>query len=95
MKNPGMVTGLFLKRGKKSVIVTWKKVSSAKGYQLQYSLSKKMKNMKTLFYKKTKVKIKKLKRGKIYYFRVRAYKKAGSKMIYGKWSKKKSKKVKK
>lgn len=95
VKNPGMVTGLFLKRGKKSVIVTWKKVSSAKGYQLQYSLSKKMKNMKTLFYKKTKVKIKKLKRGKIYYFRVRAYKKAGSKMIYGKWSKKKSKKVKK
>lgn len=75
---------------KKKVKLTWKKVSGAKGYQVQYSMKKKFPSKKTK--KKTTTKrtlmIKKLKKKKIYYFRVRAYKKkaSGSK-VYGKWSK--------
>lgn len=75
---------------KKKVTLTWKKVSGAKGYQIQYSLKKKFPSKKTT--KKTttkrKLTIKKLKKKKTYYFRVRAYKKkANGSKVYGKWSK--------
>ena len=43
---------------------------------------------------KTTVTVKKLKSGKKYSFRVRAYKKVGGKTYYGAWSKTKSVKVK-
>ena len=76
------------------ILAKWKKDSHVKGYQLQYSTSKKFKsNVKTVtLKKKTKVsyKSKKLKKGKTYYVRVRAYK--GN--LYGAWSKKMKVKVK-
>lgn len=89
-RKPAKVKSLKAKNvKKKKVKLTWKKVSGAKGYQVQYSMKKKFPSKKTK--KKTTTKrtltIKKLKKKKIYYFRVRAYKKkaSGSKM-YGKWS---------
>lgn len=94
-KKLGIVSGLSMKMSKKNVIISWKNVSGAKGYQLQYSLLKKMKHAKIRMFKKTKGVIKKLKKGKTYYFRVRAYKKDGKQKIYGKWSKVKKIKVKK
>ena len=88
-----------LKKVKKSktckVTLSWKKVTGAKGYQLQYALNKKFKKKKSIQTKKTKYTIKKLKKKKTYYIRVRAYKMNGRKKVYGKWSKVKKVKIKK
>ena len=88
-----------LKKVKKSktckVTLSWKKVTGAKGYQLQYALNKKFKKKKSIQTKKTKYTIKKLKKKKTYYIRVRAYKMNGKKKVYGKWSKVKKVKIKK
>ncbi len=81
---------------KKSVTLSWKKVSRAKGYQLQYALNKKFtKKKKSKLTKKRKFTVKKLKKKKTYYFRVRAYKLNGKKKVYGKWSGVKKVKIKK
>ena len=81
---------------KKAVALSWKKVSGAKGYQLQYALNKKFtKKKKSRLTKKRKFTVKKLKKKKTYYFRVRAYKLNGEGKVYGKWSKVKKVKVKK
>ena len=82
------------KKGRK-LVVRWNTVKGAKGYQLQYALSKKFKKKKSIQTKKTKYIIKKLKKKKTYYIRVRAYKMDGKKKVYGKWSKVKKIKVKK
>ncbi|MFR0847484.1 MAG: fibronectin type III domain-containing protein, partial [Eubacterium sp.] len=82
------------KKGRK-LVVRWNTVKGAKGYQLQYALNKKFKRKKSIQTKKTKYIIKKLKKKKTYYIRVRAYKMNGKKKVYGKWSKVKKIKVKK
>lgn len=77
----------------KSIKVTWKKQSGVTGYQVQYSTSSKMKKGKTVTVKKAKatsVTISKLKKGKKYYVRVRAYTKKNGKTKYTAWSGKKS-----
>ncbi|MCH5269064.1 MAG: fibronectin type III domain-containing protein [Lachnospiraceae bacterium] len=80
----------------KTVTLSWKKVSGAKGYQFQYALNKKFtKSKKSKLTTKTKVTIKKLKKKKTYYFRVRAYKLNGKTKVYGKWSSVKKVKIKK
>ncbi len=82
---------------KKQAIIKWKKVSGAKGYQIQYSLKKSFKKKKAVTIKKVKTikkTIKKLKSGKKYYFRMRAYKTSNGKKVYGKWSNVKKVKVK-
>ena len=85
-----------VKAGSKKLTVSWKKDSRADGYQIQYSTSSKFKNAKTVTCSKKTAKtiIKKLKKGKKYYVRIRAYKKIGSKKYYGSFSKTKSVKVK-
>ena len=70
-------------------------VKDAKGYQLQYALNKKFKKKKSIQTKKTKYTIKKLKKKKTYYIRVRAYKMNGKKKVYGKWSTVKKVKIRK
>ena len=66
-----------VKGAKKAILVTWKKVSGVKGYQVQVATDKKFKkNKKTVTIKKqktTKTTIKKLKAKKKYYVRVRTY----------------------
>lgn len=95
---PGKVTALKVKKtaGKKSITAKWKKVSGAKGYQIQYALSKKkLKKGKKKNVQGTRVTIKKLKKRGTYYFRVRAYKSVGKGNVYGKWSAIKRIKIKK
>lgn len=84
------------KAGKKKVKVFWKKQKQAAGYQIRYATVKNMKHAKTVKAAKTATSkmIKKLKTKKRYYFQIRAYAKDGNKTVYGKWSNKKSVKVK-
>lgn len=71
------------------MVVKFKKLSKAGGYQLSYSTSKKFKKAKTKVLKaaSSSVTIKKLKSKKTYYVRLRAFNKSGSKKVYGAWSK--------
>ncbi len=83
-------TTLIVKAKKKKALLSWKKVSGAKGYQIQYALNKKFKKAKKLTIKRITVKkvtIKKLKKGKKYYFRIRAYQVVKGKKVYSSFSK--------
>ena len=96
VKAPSKVKLTSAKNGKgKKLTVKWKKVTGAKGYQLQYAMNKKFKKKKSIQTKKTKYTIKKLKKKKTYYIRVRAYKMNGKKKVYGRWSTVKKVKIKK
>lgn len=80
----------------KSFTVSWK-AQNVKGYEVQYALNKKFtKSRKTKATTKLNMTVKKLKKGKTYYIRVRAYN-VGSDNTksYGKWSSVKKIKVKK
>ena len=85
----------IVRKGKGKFKVTWKKTAGVVGYQVQYSLNKKMKAAKKKNCKTVGVTIKKLKKKKTYYIRVRAYKMNGKKKVYGKWSTVKKVKIKK
>ena len=78
----------------KGIKITWNKVRTAKGYQIKYSTKKNMTVAKTVTSGALSKKITKLKSGKRYYFKVRAYKSADGSRIYGGWSSVKSVKVK-
>lgn len=80
---------------KKTVQVKWKSVSDASGYELQYALNKSFTKNKTKKVSGTKLSVKKLKKGKTYYFRVRAYTTSSGKKVYGAWSAAKKIKIKK
>lgn len=68
---------------KKTVKLTWKKVSGKTKYQIQYSLNKKFrKGVKTKKTTKPNIKINRLSKKKKYYFRIRTINSAG----IGKWS---------
>lgn len=75
------------KKSSKAVTVKIKKVSGAKGYQVRYATKKSFKGSKAKLVKKTSVTLKKLKKGKTYYIKARAYKVSGGKKVYGKYSK--------
>ena len=81
----------------KQILLKYKKVSGAKGYEISYSTDKKFK--KAVIKKntaKTSYTISKLKKGKIYYVRIRAYKMDSTgKKVYGKYSSMKKVKVSK
>lgn len=91
-------------KGKK-IIVRFNKLINADGYEIQYGTSKKFKSAKKKSVSKTKITIKKLKKNKTYYIRIRPYKnvKLYSKSegkykyikYYGSWSKVKNVKIKK
>lgn len=98
---PAKVTLKSVKNTKsKSISVSWKKVSGAKGYQITYSTSKKFskkltKTITVASSASSKV-IKNLKKNKTYYVKVRAFKKdkKGNK-VYGSYSSVKKVAVKK
>lgn len=82
-------------KGKK-VALAYKKVTNAKGYQIMYATDKKFsKNKKVKFTLKTSYVVPKLKKGKTYYFKVRAYHLNGMEKVYGAWSGTKKIKIKK
>ncbi len=84
--------------GKKKMTVTWKALTDKRiaGYQISYKLKgKKAKNAKVNKPSAQKKVIKKLKKGKCYYVKIRAYAKIADKTVYGNWSKTvKTKKIK-
>lgn len=83
------------KVGKRKVSLKLKKVQGAKGYRIKYATNKKFKKAKTKMTKNVNVVIKKLRKGKKYYFKAQAYKLVKGKKRYGAWSNVKvSKKVK-
>lgn len=81
------------KKGKKSLKVSWKKVDGASKYQIYRSTKKngKYKKVKILSSKTTSYTNKKLKKGKKYYYKVRAVVKVDGKNVYSAFSSKKSK----
>ncbi len=81
----------------KKLTVKWKKVSKAKGYQIQIATNKKFtKGKKTKTLSKTTYSFKKLKKNKYYYVRIRAYVyDSNHKKVYGSWSTAKKVKIKK
>ena len=81
----------------KQILLKYKKVSDAKGYEISYSTDKKFKKAVTKKNTaKTSYTISKLKKGKIYYVRIRAYKMDSTgKKVYGKYSSMKKVKVSK
>lgn len=80
---------------KKSITLKLSGLSGCDGYQIEYSTNKKFKTAKQMTKKSSTVTIKKLKKKKTYYVRARVYKKIDGKTYYGKWSSKKSVKIKK
>lgn len=69
--------------------VTWKKQKKISGYQIQYSTGKafaKGTKITNIVKSSDKAVIKKLKKGKTYYVRIRSYQKSGSKKTYSAWS---------
>ena len=85
--SPAKVTGLkitYKKSGK--VILNWKKIKNASGYEIYRYQNKKWVKVKKLG-KKTSFVIKKRSKKTVYY-RVRAFRKEGKNISYGKYSKK-------
>lgn len=73
----------------KGFTVYWKKVSSATGYQIQYSTSSRFTNAKTVTITKNSTvskSVTKLKASKKYYVRIRTYKTINGKKYYSSWS---------
>ena len=92
---PKIAMWKITQKGKGKVKVIWKKVVGSSGYQIQYSLNKKMRAAKLKNCKAASLTIKKLKKKKTYYVRVRAYKMVNGRKVYGKWSGVKKVKIKK
>ena len=95
--NPKKVKGLALKAGKKQLSVSWKKASGVTGYEIQYATKKSFSGAKKVTVKNAKTvkaTLKKLKAGKTYYVRIRAYKTVKGKKYWSAWSKAVKKKTK-
>ncbi len=88
----------YLTAGRQKVVVGYWGVSNADGFQIRYSRNSKFKKSTKIVKVKSgytgKRTLKKLAGKKRYYVQIRAYKKVGGKTVYGKWSVKKSVKVK-
>lgn len=81
---------------KNSTKLSIKKTANADGYQIYLATNNKFtKDKKIVSVKKTSITIKKLKKGKTYYFKARAYKKVNGKTYYGKFGSVKRIKIKK
>ena len=73
--------------GKKKIKITVKKSpEQVSGYEVTLSTKKNFKNAKKITTKKNVITVKKLKAGKKYFVKVRAFKKVGNKKIYGNYS---------
>ncbi len=94
---PGKVTFNSVAAGPARATAYWQTVQGASGYEVQYSTSKKFKSTKKATVKNGSVRytvIRELKKGKTYYFKVRAFTTVSGKKVYSSWSSVKSVKVK-
>ncbi len=81
-----------------AITASWKRNTKVTAYQLQYSTSSKFKGAKAVTIKGSKTlktTISKLKKGKKYYVRIRAYKTVSGKKYYSAWGSKKAVTVRK
>ena len=80
------ITGFKVKRAKRAFVLSWKKVKDGKTYEIVYRQkgNKNFKKLKTV--KTCRVKTKKLRKNKYYYFKVRAVGEANGTTYYGNWS---------
>lgn len=91
VKRLGKVTGLKVKSRRKKIYVSWKFTPSLRrtGYQLQYasnrSFTRSKKTIKTGYYTTNRT-LKKLRKGRTYYIRVREYNRVSGVTKYGEWS---------
>jgi len=97
--NPKGTSLKKLKKGKKQFKATWKvQKAQTSGYEVQYSTTKNFKSgKKKVTIKKNKTTstiIKKLKKNKKYYVRIRTYKTVNGKKFYSSWSKSKNARIK-
>lgn len=93
---PRKVKGVIIKNNKKKTLtITWKKVSGAKGYQLRFGTSKNLSLGSTATLTGRRAALTDLTRGRVFYVKVRAYKLNGKKKVYGSYSTVKKGKVKK
>lgn len=86
-----------VKAGSKKAVVSWKMNKKVDGYEVYYALDKNGEYTLGATVKKnrtTKVTVKKLKKGKTYFIKIRGYKKFGDGKIYSKYSSPKKVKVK-
>ena len=90
----GKPADLKVTTGKAYANISWSKVIGADGYQVYYSTSEKGEYKKLTTTSKTSFKKTKLKSGKKYYFKVRAYKKTQNGTVYGSFSAVKGVKIK-
>lgn len=96
MKNPVLSKPVSASAGE--VQVSWGRVQKADGYRIEYSTSRQFKNSDIVGCRPGKTvekTIKKLKKGKTYYFRVRSYKEIGETKYKSCWSSEQKVKVKK
>mgnify|MGYP000011276057 FL=1 len=91
---PSKVKSVKTTAKSKACKISWKKVAGASGYQVYMATSKKGKYKKIGDTKKLNLTKKSLKKGKTYYFKVRAYKTLNKKKTYGAYSVKVKAKIK-
>lgn len=87
------VKNFKVKAKKNGLVLSWKKVSGISGYEIQVSTKKNFKGSKKILLKKSKTRypVAKLKAGKTYFVRIRAYKSYKTmegikKWTYGTWT---------
>lgn len=87
-----------VKPGKSGTLkITWNKLEDVSGLEIQYGVNGKFKNaaVKKINASKTSCTLKKLRKGKKYYVRIRGYRNDGDNTVYSAYGAKKSAKVKK
>lgn len=94
-ERPAKVTGLKVKAGKKKATVTWNEADNADGYQVCRCTTKYGTYTAVKSTTATKFVNKNLKKGKTYYYKVRAYRIVDGERLYGNFSAIKKVKIKK
>lgn len=89
ISKPKKVTGVKVKKSKKKVTFSWKKIKGVSGYQITVAKDKKFKKAKKQFtISKASISKKKVKlTSKMKYVRVRAFNKKNGQIVYGAYSK--------
>lgn len=96
VNQPAKVKGLSVKNQKgRKVKITFKRADGATGYQITYADNKQFKKAKKVNTSKNTYTLKKLKKGKTYYIKVRAYCYVDGKICYGAYNTKKYVKIRK
>ncbi len=85
--SPARPSFKLVKRAKKSVTIKINKTKNATGYQIFIANSRNGKYKQTAASRIRMVKITKLKKNKVYYIKIRAFKTVGYHITYGKFSK--------